>query len=46
MDSPLIVTITISSNVIDELAALLFRYFSVEWLLPSVIRRLVVIRHL
>ena len=42
----LIITITISSNVIGALAALFFTYHSVQLLMDSVIKQLAVITHL
>ena len=42
----LIITITISSNVIGALAALFFTYHSVQLLMNSVIEQLAVITHL
>ena len=42
----LIITITISSNVIGALAALFFTYHSVQLLMDSIIKQLAVITHL
>ena len=42
----LIITITISSNVIGALAALFFTYHSLQLLMDSVIEQLAVITHL